>query len=227
MFDSLSSGLEKAWDIVRKDGKLTADNIKAPMREIRRALLEADVSEHLHRWRRQRLHAITWSCACTAVPPHDMVCQGWRALAPCPGATASTQGCKTQFETHDAPAGELVAGEPAGGAAVRGARGGGGAGGEGAQGRAPRPAAGQGRQRPARRADGRAAGGPGGGQGRPDAGEGFGLGLVYPERAHSHSGKTSRHPAESQRCLLAEVPGAAGLPDHLLQHGWCASCRSS
>ena len=44
MFDSLSQGLEKAWDIVRKDGKLTADNIKGPLREIRRALLEADVS---------------------------------------------------------------------------------------------------------------------------------------------------------------------------------------
>jgi len=44
MFDNLSSGLEKAWDIVRKDGKLTKDNIKGPMREIRRALLEADVS---------------------------------------------------------------------------------------------------------------------------------------------------------------------------------------
>ena len=44
MFDSLSTSLEKAWDIVRKDGKLTEDNIKGPMREIRRALLEADVS---------------------------------------------------------------------------------------------------------------------------------------------------------------------------------------
>lgn len=44
MFDNLSSGLEKAWDIVRKDGKLTPENIKGPMREIRRALLEADVS---------------------------------------------------------------------------------------------------------------------------------------------------------------------------------------
>lgn len=43
MFDTLSTSLEKAWDIVRKDGKLTADNIKGPMREIRRALLEADV----------------------------------------------------------------------------------------------------------------------------------------------------------------------------------------
>ena len=30
--------------MVRKDGKLTSDNIKEPMREIRRALLEADVS---------------------------------------------------------------------------------------------------------------------------------------------------------------------------------------
>ncbi|KAK9807143.1 hypothetical protein WJX73_010683 [Symbiochloris irregularis] len=44
MFDTLSQSLDKAWDIVRKDGKLTADNIKGPMREIRRALLEADVS---------------------------------------------------------------------------------------------------------------------------------------------------------------------------------------
>ena len=44
MFDDLSVSLNKAWDIVRKDGKLTADNIKGPMREIRRALLEADVT---------------------------------------------------------------------------------------------------------------------------------------------------------------------------------------
>ena len=43
MFDTLSTSLEKAWDIVRKDGKLTPENIKGPMREIRRALLEADV----------------------------------------------------------------------------------------------------------------------------------------------------------------------------------------
>lgn len=35
MFDGLSRSLEKAWDIVRKDSKLTADNIKEPMREIR------------------------------------------------------------------------------------------------------------------------------------------------------------------------------------------------
>ncbi len=45
MFDNLSRGLDKAWDMVRKDGKLTADNIKGPMREIRRALLEADVRQ--------------------------------------------------------------------------------------------------------------------------------------------------------------------------------------
>jgi signal recognition particle subunit SRP54 len=44
MFDNLSRSLEKAWASVRKDGRLTKDNIKEPMREIRRALLEADVS---------------------------------------------------------------------------------------------------------------------------------------------------------------------------------------
>lgn len=43
-FDNLSRSLEKAWESVRKDGKLNQDNIKEPMREIRRALLEADVS---------------------------------------------------------------------------------------------------------------------------------------------------------------------------------------
>ena len=43
-FDSLSNSLSKAWDSIRIDGKLTAENIKGPMREIRRALLEADVS---------------------------------------------------------------------------------------------------------------------------------------------------------------------------------------
>ncbi|KAL4443989.1 hypothetical protein ABPG75_011726 [Micractinium tetrahymenae] len=44
MFDGLSRSLEKAWDSVRKDGKLTVENIKGPLRDIRRALLEADVS---------------------------------------------------------------------------------------------------------------------------------------------------------------------------------------
>jgi signal recognition particle subunit SRP54 len=44
LFDGLSSGLQKAWDLVRIDGKLSEENMKAPMREIRRALLEADVS---------------------------------------------------------------------------------------------------------------------------------------------------------------------------------------
>ena len=43
-FDSLSNSLSKAWDSIRIDGKLTAENIKGPLREIRRALLEADVS---------------------------------------------------------------------------------------------------------------------------------------------------------------------------------------
>ncbi len=44
MFDNLSQSINKAWKMVQKDGKLTAENMKEPMREIRRALLEADVS---------------------------------------------------------------------------------------------------------------------------------------------------------------------------------------
>jgi hypothetical protein len=56
MFDNLSQRLEGVWDTVRKDGKLTADNIKTPMREIRRALLEADVSPALHCHHSPALH---------------------------------------------------------------------------------------------------------------------------------------------------------------------------
>lgn len=59
MFDNLSQRLEGVWDTVRKDGKLTADNIKTPMREIRRALLEADV-------RMSPSSPITCMHACTA-----------------------------------------------------------------------------------------------------------------------------------------------------------------
>lgn len=44
MFDNLSRSMEKAWKLVSKDGKLTPENIKEPLKEIRRALLEADVS---------------------------------------------------------------------------------------------------------------------------------------------------------------------------------------
>jgi signal recognition particle GTPase len=44
MFDNLSRSMEKAWKLVSKDSKLSAENIKEPLKEIRRALLEADVS---------------------------------------------------------------------------------------------------------------------------------------------------------------------------------------
>jgi len=44
MFDNLSRSMEKAWKLVSKDGKLTPENVKEPLKEIRRALLEADVS---------------------------------------------------------------------------------------------------------------------------------------------------------------------------------------
>jgi signal recognition particle subunit SRP54 len=44
MFDNLSNSLSKAFKSVSPDGKLTAENIKGPLRDVRRALLEADVS---------------------------------------------------------------------------------------------------------------------------------------------------------------------------------------
>lgn len=44
MFDNLSTSLQKAWKSISADGKLTADNVKEPLKDIRRALLEADVS---------------------------------------------------------------------------------------------------------------------------------------------------------------------------------------
>lgn len=44
MFDSLSRGLDTAWKLVSNDGKLTKENMVAPLKEVRTALLEADVS---------------------------------------------------------------------------------------------------------------------------------------------------------------------------------------
>ncbi len=44
MFDTLSRSMEKAWKTISKDGKLSAENVKEPLKDIRRALLEADVS---------------------------------------------------------------------------------------------------------------------------------------------------------------------------------------
>ena len=44
MFDSLSRSVDKARKLISGDGKLTSENIKEPLKEIRRALLEADVS---------------------------------------------------------------------------------------------------------------------------------------------------------------------------------------
>ncbi|XP_042509967.1 signal recognition particle 54 kDa protein, chloroplastic [Macadamia integrifolia] len=44
MFGQLTSGLEAAWNKLKGEEVLTKENIVEPMREIRRALLEADVS---------------------------------------------------------------------------------------------------------------------------------------------------------------------------------------
>ena len=44
MFDALSASLQGAWKSIGADGRLTKDNIKEPLRDVRRALLEADVS---------------------------------------------------------------------------------------------------------------------------------------------------------------------------------------
>lgn len=44
MFDNLSQSLAGAWKSLQKDAKLTPENLKDPLKEIRRALLEADVS---------------------------------------------------------------------------------------------------------------------------------------------------------------------------------------
>jgi len=43
-FDSISTTLEKSWERLKGETELSADNIKAPIKDIRRALLEADVS---------------------------------------------------------------------------------------------------------------------------------------------------------------------------------------
>jgi len=44
MFDSLSRSMERARKMIGNNDKLTSENIKDPLKEIRRALLEADVS---------------------------------------------------------------------------------------------------------------------------------------------------------------------------------------
>eukprot|EP00775_Hariotina_reticulata_P010887 gene10887-11041_t len=44
MFDTLSASLSSAFKSLSADAKLTAENMKSPLRDVRRALLEADVS---------------------------------------------------------------------------------------------------------------------------------------------------------------------------------------
>lgn len=44
MFDTLSSSLSNAFKSLSADAKLTPENMKGPLRDVRRALLEADVS---------------------------------------------------------------------------------------------------------------------------------------------------------------------------------------
>ena len=44
MFDALADRLESAWKNLRGQGKISETNVKEAVREVRRALLEADVN---------------------------------------------------------------------------------------------------------------------------------------------------------------------------------------
>ena len=44
MFDSLSSKLEKAFQVLKGHGKITEINVAETLKEVRRALLDADVN---------------------------------------------------------------------------------------------------------------------------------------------------------------------------------------
>src|SRR3984957_2807599 len=44
MFDSLTDHLQRAFKTIRGDGRLTPENIEEAIREVRKSLLEADVS---------------------------------------------------------------------------------------------------------------------------------------------------------------------------------------
>jgi hypothetical protein len=74
MFDGLSASLTKAFKGLNADGRLTAENIKEPLRDVRRALLEADVSLPVVRRFIQRVRAVggggrarVCACACACV----------------------------------------------------------------------------------------------------------------------------------------------------------------
>ena len=43
-FDGLNQSLEKAWQKLKGESAINKENVKEPLRDIRRALLEADVS---------------------------------------------------------------------------------------------------------------------------------------------------------------------------------------
>lgn len=77
LFDGLRSSLGKAWAAVGADGQLTADNMKAPMREIRRALLEADVSLPVVRGFVARVQERALG---VRVRPASLFCQGFLCL---------------------------------------------------------------------------------------------------------------------------------------------------
>ena len=70
MFDSLSEKLQRVFKNLRGEGKLTAENMDAALREIRVALLEADVhfrvvkqlieSSKRRRWDRKSFPSFAW-----------------------------------------------------------------------------------------------------------------------------------------------------------------------
>jgi signal recognition particle subunit SRP54 len=66
MFDGLTASLSKAFKGLSADGRLTPENLKEPLRDVRRALLEADVSLPVVRRFIQKVGG--WACACLGGP---------------------------------------------------------------------------------------------------------------------------------------------------------------
>jgi len=75
MFDALSTRLQAVFDKLGGHGRLTEDNIQAALREVRVALLEADVNFKVVRTfiERVRVKAVGQEVLTSLTPAHQVV----------------------------------------------------------------------------------------------------------------------------------------------------------
>ena len=85
MFDNLSERLERSFKILKGEGKITEINVAETLKDVRKALLDADVNYKVAKSFTDTINWLGFTAVSTfTAPPLSNSCAYWQSRSKCP-----------------------------------------------------------------------------------------------------------------------------------------------